>query len=123
MVLNYSLAGSLLQLCVTFSEGTCLSQTTATPSLPTDVQDNLANFLPGQMYDADAQCYIAGYIGACTAVSIDNPLILFQLQLQLSTLINNGSFSQWKRAAGGPAPWVVCGAGSSRPLSVGRSPL
>lgn len=51
--------------------GACLSEVNGNTNVPTLVTDSAAWYLPGQVYNADDQCYIGGVgVAACPDVSI-----------------------------------------------------
>lgn len=50
----------------------CLKMETAQPNFNDNIERNINNLLPGQVFDADDQCYIAYGTSACHDVSRKN---------------------------------------------------
>ena len=48
----------------------CLGNSTANPNYPQNITENVEDYLPGQIYDADDQCYMAFGTSACDDVSL-----------------------------------------------------
>lgn len=59
----------------------CLNTEVADTNYPSYVTDSIEQYLPGQVYDADDQCYIAFGTQAC------HPVCCRQLQITISILL------------------------------------
>jgi len=55
----------LLLLC---SVGSCLMEGVPNPDHDSSIDDNVENNLPGEIFTADDQCYVAGSPAACDSV-------------------------------------------------------
>ena len=53
---------------VRFSLGSCLSETSASQNYNMSINNKVSSYLPGQIYDADDQCYMAVGTRACSKV-------------------------------------------------------
>ena len=68
-------------------EDTCLTATVINTNYPADIDTMVQNFYPGQVYDADDQCYIAG-LGNTACASVCT-LIFISLGKELITDLTN----------------------------------
>ena len=61
----------------------CLSTETENPNYPQNITENVEDYLPGQIYDADDQCYMAFETSACDDVSLYKSQFVLQLLIHM----------------------------------------